>query len=229
MKRTCSFLIFCIVLLLLFGCTNKKADIATTLTSTDIALTPFYETKVDYPVFPEFDERVNQQIKKAAYTMIGEEEDSNNIDCGVKYQVMLKNKKVISIAFSGYIYWRGAAHPNSFFHTINVDLQTGNKIRLPDVLDINKETILFLLENNINQPTSSTDWLAEEIRQRFYDDALGLQSIVDADSEELPYGVFSYFTPEVLVIRLPWYDKHVELEILWTNLETIGIKYDPRN
>jgi len=33
-----------------------------------------------------------------------------------------------------------------------------------------------------------------------------LQSIIDADSQELVYGIFSYFTPEALAIRLPWYD-----------------------
>jgi hypothetical protein len=182
---------------------------------------------VAYPQFPEYSQKVNQAIKKAAYPILNDFPDGGeyNVDCRIRYEVKLKSKTIISIAFDGSTYWYGAAHPISEYHTVNVDLQTGKRIRLSDVININKENVLFLLEHNRNDV--SANWLAEEVRDRYCNDELGVRRIADADSDELVDSVFSYFTPEVLVIRLPWYDKHIALEIPWDKLEKIGLKYSP--
>ena len=183
---------------------------------------------VQYPQFSEYSKKVNQIIKEAAYPILDDIPNAGkyNVVGSVKYNLKLQSQNTVSVVFDGYKYMLGTAHPVSVYHTINVDLKTGGPIRLSDVIDITLANMIFLLNHNRNQTTAN--YLAEEVRARFCDDKAGLQSIADADTQELVYGVFSYFTPETLVIRLPWYDKHVELEIPWDDVRKVGLKYDPR-
>ena len=40
--------------------------------------------------------------------------------------------------YSGYAYNKNAAYPRDIFTTINIDLQTGNRIRLKDIVNIDE-------------------------------------------------------------------------------------------
>ena len=182
---------------------------------------------IEYPQFSEYNEKINQIIKEAASPLLDDFPDAGkfNVDCVVRYEVKLQSNKTISIAFIGTKYWRGAAHPIHVYHTINVDLQTSKKISLSDVIDLSKENVLVLLQ--CYKTDQIPDGLYTEVIDRYLKDKDGLQLIIDMDSEQLTNGAYSYFTEEHLVIRLPWYDKHIEITVPWDKVQAMGIIYTP--
>lgn len=56
----------------------------------------------------------------------------------VSYVVKTQTSDVLSILMNGYVYGEGAAHPSSFKYTYNIDLNTGESIRLSGHVDVQK-------------------------------------------------------------------------------------------
>lgn len=56
----------------------------------------------------------------------------------VSYEIKTMTKDVLSILMNGSFYSEGAAHPSTFKYTYNIDLNTGESIRLADHVDVEK-------------------------------------------------------------------------------------------
>ncbi|MBS6397291.1 MAG: hypothetical protein KH452_09100 [Clostridiales bacterium] len=56
----------------------------------------------------------------------------------VTYEVKTMTADVLSILMNGYVYGEDAAHPYAFKYTYNIDLNTGESIRLRDHVDVEK-------------------------------------------------------------------------------------------
>ncbi len=66
-----------------------------------------------------------------------DEWDGNGI-YEVKYTVKTMNADMLSILMDGYVSAEGAAHPYTFKYTYNIDLNTGESIRLADHVDVDQ-------------------------------------------------------------------------------------------
>ena len=74
-------------------------------------------------------------FKKAMAETTGDEkpEGSMGSDLEVSYEVALAQDDLISVEFTVYSYYQGAAHPNSFSEVLNYDLKKGEQLKLSDL------------------------------------------------------------------------------------------------
>ncbi|NFG24816.1 DUF4163 domain-containing protein [Clostridium botulinum] len=101
--------------------------------------------KINYPEIKKFndDEKlksINKYLKESALKVLDNyvKEDPNLevVNLNVNYDVKFKNEKYISIVYKGEVNIKGTAYPSSIFYTTNVDLESGNIIRLSDYSNV---------------------------------------------------------------------------------------------
>ena len=111
-----------------------------------------YSIEAEYPQieggdtrFDKFNREVRAMITKDVATWktgettragemtSGTEEETQNSDFGVGYDIRLATDDLISVEFSEGGYSRGAAHPNSWTSVLNYDVKNGKKLALADL------------------------------------------------------------------------------------------------
>ena len=61
-------------------------------------------------------------------------DNTDEVTLEINYVIKLKDKNLLSVQYSGMGYSKGAAHPNNLFYTTNINLISGTRIRLADLL-----------------------------------------------------------------------------------------------
>ncbi|MDF2543280.1 MAG: hypothetical protein K0S47_2998 [Herbinix sp.] len=144
----------------------------------------------------------------------------------INYIVKLVNEHFISILYNVDFNTAFAAHPSEMIYTTNLNLDTEERLRLPDMIPINKafvnefRTWPFITFEEGNQELNNAikDYLSniteEELIQGFK------QS--DLINSENSWGIYSYLTADKLGVSLavPHYiGDHVEFEQAYKNLQ----------
>lgn len=90
--------------------------------------------KITYPKFRN--EKIDRIIKKEALSILAayNDEDMKSLSADIGYTVSLRSDEVISVLFMGYRDMRDVPHPTHVFYTVNIDLKTGKKIYLKDIV-----------------------------------------------------------------------------------------------
>jgi hypothetical protein len=84
------------------------------------------------------------------------------------YTIMWSSNRLLSIKFRGNCYNEGAAHPSSFCFTVNMDINTGKRILLPDFINMDDNFVnLFInkaqfLNDPVYLPTDELSALKED-------------------------------------------------------------------
>ncbi|NFE73084.1 DUF4163 domain-containing protein [Clostridium botulinum] len=175
--------------------------------------------KINYPEIKNFndDEKlksINKYLKGCALKVLDDyvKEDPNleAVNLNVNYDVKFKNEKYISIVYKGEVNVNGTAYPSSIFYTTNVDLESGNIIRLSDYSNVND--ILNKLKDPKNiKVIAENDELAaaqKDFILNIGNDNL-INMVKNADFHEVNTkiespkdGVYSYFDKDGVVISL---------------------------
>ncbi|NFO14118.1 DUF4163 domain-containing protein [Clostridium botulinum] len=175
--------------------------------------------KINYPEIKKFndDEKlksINKYLKGCALKVLDDyvKEDPNleAVNLNVNYDVKFKNEKYISIVYEGEVNVNGTAYPSSIFYTTNVDLESGNIIRLSDYSNVND--ILNKLKDPKNiKVIAENDELAaaqKDFILNIGNDNL-INMVKNADFHEVNTkiespkdGVYSYFDKDGIVISL---------------------------
>ncbi|MBY6931612.1 DUF4163 domain-containing protein [Clostridium botulinum] len=175
--------------------------------------------KINYPEIKKFndDEKlksINKYLKESALKVLDDyvKEDPNleAVNLNVNYDVKFKNEKYISIVYEGEVNVKGTAYPSSIFYTTNVDLESGNIIRLSDYSNVND--ILNKLKDPKNiKVIAENDELAaaqKDFILNIGNDNL-INMVKNADFHEVNTkiespkdGVYSYFDKDGIVISL---------------------------
>lgn len=107
-----------------------------------------YTVKVQYPQIKgyankqtenDFNKYVREFVTAYIDTFKNEMKTWENpgIDASSDYEIVdtiyYRTNDVISILLDGYTYFTGAAHPNTFFYSINYDLKNNKVIKLPSL------------------------------------------------------------------------------------------------
>lgn len=90
----------------------------------------------------ELQNTLNKLISDSAFQdlpMI--QEDSTLGEYDITSEVTYSNSRLISIVFAGYSYYKEAAHPNQFLHTVTIDVQNEKAITLQNLVKINDEFV----------------------------------------------------------------------------------------
>jgi hypothetical protein len=143
----------------------------------------------------------------------------------ITYQVMLHNNHFLSIRYMADYRSPYSAYPTVLVYTTNIDKQKGERIKLPDLVNIDR---------NFVQDFRSWDFIASEPESQEFSRAV--KEYVDHISDEdlisgfetadiigsgNHWGIYSYLTPDRLGISLgvPNYiGDHVEFEREYTRL-----------
>ncbi|OSA90292.1 UNVERIFIED_ORG: DUF4163 domain-containing protein [Clostridium botulinum] len=175
--------------------------------------------KINYPEIKNFndDEKlksINKYLKECALKVlddyIKENPNLEAVNLNVNYDVKFKNEKYISIVYEGEVNVNGTAYPSSIFYTTNVDLESGNIIRLSDYSNVND--ILNKLKDPKNiKVIAENDELAaaqKDFILNIGNDNL-INMVKNADFHEVNTkiespkdGVYSYFDKDGVVISL---------------------------
>ncbi|KAI3345053.1 DUF4163 domain-containing protein [Clostridium botulinum] len=175
--------------------------------------------KINYPEIKKFndDEKlksINKYLKGCALKVLDDyvKEDPNleAVNLNVNYDVKFKNEKYISIVYEGEVNVNGTAYPSSIFYTTNVDLESGNIIRLSDYSNVNDILNKLKDPKNIKVIAESDELAAaqKDFILNIGNDKL-INMIKNADFHEVNTkiespkdGVYSYFDKDGVVISL---------------------------
>ncbi len=175
--------------------------------------------KINYPELKNSNDNeklksINRYLKEGALKVLDDyvKDDSNlkAVNLNVNYDVKFKNEKYISIVYKGEVNVEGAAYPSSIFYTINVDLESGNIIRLSDYSNV--DDILNELKDPKNiKVIAENDELAaaqKEFILNIGNDKL-ISMLKNADFHKVngkienpKEGVYSYLHKDSVVISL---------------------------
>jgi hypothetical protein len=80
---------------------------------------------------------INTLIKNDALSCISGSID-NNLSLQINYNVTLSNSDLLSVKYTGEYYVKGTNHPTNLFYTTNIDIKNGTKLKLSDLVTVNK-------------------------------------------------------------------------------------------
>lgn len=146
--------------------------------------------RIIYPVISNLNNEILQQvINENIYLRV--ESISNYYDINrsptmdISYIIKTANEDIISIVLQGYVNCDDTAYPTSFFETINLDLNTGDVLKVSDLVNIDDEFISKLKASNpINNSYVDNTYLSS-----FSDDEVK-EMLIYADNEDS--NVYSY-------------------------------------
>lgn len=166
--------------------------------------------------------RINGILKDEALKVLKYYENPfGSVELNINYKVSLKDANVLSIQYSGVGSVDTAAHPNSLFYTTNIDINTGNRIRLKDVVNIDKKLADKFLSGGFKalwpEQSEALEHHTSEEMQESFKKADSLDSIGTEEQSD----VFSYFTTDSLGISISVghaMGDHAEFEIKYQDL-----------
>lgn len=146
------------------------------------------------------------------------------LELQIDYKFVLSNKAVLSIQYSGVGYVSNAAHPNGLFYTTNINIKTGQRFRLADIINIDRNFAKKILNGEFKplwpKQIENKKWGSYEEIQEMFIKADSLDNIgTDQHSDE-----FSYLTSDSLGISVNVchaIGDHAELEIKYKDIEDI--------
>jgi hypothetical protein len=180
------------------------------------------EMKINYPQIINLSDgdkqkRINNIIKNKAYGYLENdtEEENNEYSLDIDYHVTWKSSNLLSIQYSGYSYYKGAAHPVDQFYTTNIDLNKETTLRLIDLVAIDENFVKEFKNGKLQSSIVDKEYILEEYSNQEWIDIL---SGADDTSE-----ISSYLTKDSLGISLEIshaVGDHVEFEINYQDISS---------
>lgn len=106
------------------------------------------DISIFYPILSG-NNSINRLIRQEAISGLGRiyPNTDGNLSGKINYTISTQTKNLLSISYQGDIMAAGAAYPSSVNYTTNIDLRTGKKIVLADVIQINDEFVQMLMDH----------------------------------------------------------------------------------
>ncbi|MEF9985408.1 MAG: hypothetical protein RR806_09240 [Oscillospiraceae bacterium] len=95
--------------------------------------------------------KINDLLQKSALFYVDTEND-NQIQ---QFYDTKRCDEILSVAFYGTIFYTNAIHPINFFHTLNIDVKSGEIIENDEIIKITNEVLLETLEKEWVYPNES--------------------------------------------------------------------------
>lgn len=211
---------------------TSQGDINTSIDSYSIKNVKYNERTIDisYPSISGIQDtqkqtKINDLLKSEAFRELSDfSNDKSNstedIIISLNNNILHKSYNFLSVSYSGDVMIKGAAYPRSIFTTVNVDLNSGNRIRLSEVISINDDFI-NIVRNTLNSYIDKNpEWKIVYMDLLNHDDNYFLDLFNKADSESNS-DCFSYFTNDSLGLSFATFHAagdHFEVEIKYADL-----------
>lgn len=147
--------------------------------------------------------------------------DKDNFSLHIKYEILYQSEKFISVKYIGFAYLKGAPYPRDIFSTINIDLKTGDKIQLKDIINLDHAFVGKIRETLYLYIQKDPDWEVLYLDQLNNSDEFLLKVLLKADKENSG-DCFSYFTDDALGMSFAVSHvagDHYEIEMKYSDIE----------
>lgn len=181
------------------------------------------DVTIKYPQINGLDDKnkqvkINHLLKSEAFVPFNHFYDGTAGDLAmeIEYKVEWESRNLLSVQYIGGSYAKGAAHPNNFFYTINIDMNQGKKLKLNDIVHISEEFINKLKEQVQN---SDDEWVRG---LRTYADEWVPEGFIGADTSFEISEKFTYFTADSLGFSISVSHSggdHIEFEIKYQDIK----------
>ncbi|WP_043891377.1 DUF4163 domain-containing protein [Paenibacillus sp. Aloe-11] len=147
---------------------------------------------------------LNQILKNEALKGLHEYGDSDSgVHLKIDYEIKRQSERFLSIQYTGIRYVKKAAYPNHIFYTTNLDIKQALRLRLSDLIKIEKPFIELLKSGKF----TAVEPEQKDLLGNFTQDEL-YQSLTNADvledsAEGSESDAFSYLTSGSLGISIP--------------------------
>ena len=170
----------------------------------------------------EMQDRLNQLLKSEALSILNDYDaiDLEKLTVKLDYVIGRQNTELLSVQLTGSRYLKGAPYPTALFQSINLEMQSGRKLRLQEIVQVNDQFVETIKKGRMNAASNAT---FEKLR---LDNGKLLKAFGQADSvagSDNPERVFSYFTKDGLGISfsvIHALGDHVEFELPMVNLSS---------
>ena len=102
------------------------------------------EIVIEYPQLSQLEDisiedKVNEIIKGAAlepyYYYLERDGDFDNTSWPVEYTIVYDTGNILSVMFEGYVYTKGSAHGTNWVYTVNINMNTGERITIDELFN----------------------------------------------------------------------------------------------
>lgn len=181
--------------------TNEATSIKGVISDYNVVKTSFNKNSNDIKIFfPQINglsdnvkqKKINELIRNAA--LVDTQDDINLYrSFELDYTIMWTSDNLLSILLSGYYDEKQAPHPNRICSTVNIDMKTGNLIKLADIVNVNSDFIqTFINKSQFVDASATLDFTA--IKKDYFN-ADNLKTYFDNDEAY-------YFTSKGLVFHV---------------------------
>lgn len=166
--------------------------------------------------------KINELLKMEALQYATTPRDDNrHFTLTLNYKITWWSERLLSVQYNGIGYVQDEPHPNAYFYTTNINISSGSKLRLRDIVNIDEDFVTKYRDEKLKSiRTSRIDG------RKVFVTNFGIESNTLGDTMELfkkadllypkSWGVYFYFTPESLGISASVSHaagNHVEFEI----------------
>ena len=202
--------------LFLFHIVDPLSDTNYTITSS------MFEAEENISVFfpnidiydNELQEKINGLILYEVYQMLSIFPEREELTLDIEYEIKFSSDRLLSIVYTGIGFVQGSTRPIHLFYALNINMETGEKIVLSDVIIVDERFIELLLSDNAIHLTPYLE-LKQFVREIISDEAFLYRFQSTA-------GPMFYFTNDSLGISIDGLGgaagDHAELEIRYEAL-----------
>ena len=167
---------------------------------------------IQYPQLMQMVDRdkelqLNERLKQDGINYITQFED-DDIPLNMKYQVIENSQDRLSILYTGH--YNGGMYPTHLLFTTNLNIKEGKKIKISDVYPINEKFLEQFRQSSYidwENPTSPNTAKQEAVVD--YLNSMNQQELINAfksaddpSIEDNPYGIYSYYKEDFLIISI---------------------------
>lgn len=220
MKKYLTIVGILLITTLLISCNNNKNN------NTNKIQNEIYEDDgivINYPIIvgledKNLESKVNSIIKDDAFSIekvVESLEDKFNVE--MSYDIKLNNRNYLSLMYKGIVYVEGSAYPNEIIYTTNIDLSTGDRIVLNDMIKVDDELVDKIINGEFN--TDSVNEAIDYIKSMDKNEMINILNNADKLSDigtEKQSSCYSYLTGDSIgiCIEVPHVlDDYIEIEI----------------
>jgi hypothetical protein len=196
---------------------------------------PYEMTKANYTEndikinYPQISKSSDQQKQEIINALVKNESlkvlnyylpEVQGLTLEINYEITSQSTSLLSIQYTGVGYMNGAATPNNHYYTTNIDFETGNILRLKDMINIDENFIENLKKNAISIKPEHNGLLNSIPTSELRNMLTNADSLNNIGTENQA-DTFSYFTSDSLGISIPVSHAegdHAEFEITFQTI-----------
>ncbi|KAF6567648.1 DUF4163 domain-containing protein [Paenibacillus sp. EKM202P] len=160
---------------------------------------------------------LNQILKTDALEGLQNYADSNaGVHVEIDYEIKRQSERFLSVQYTGIHYMKDAAYPTHMFYTTNLDMKQASRIRLRDLVKVEKPFIELIKSGKITAVQPEQQGLIGDFTKDDLIQLLANADVTKGSLAEVEMESFSYLTNDSLGMSVPMahvVGDHAEYEI----------------